>query len=91
MLHRQSTRCRRAFPAPTLLQHWHMAEFSRRHAAHQALDGVVFGAGLYIARHDLTDRFVQRRRSMLRERAHNIALRQDADNALIGAEDHDRA
>ena len=64
-----------------------MAEFSRRHVAHQALNGVVFRAGLYIARHDLTDRFVQRCRPTLGERTHNIALRQDADDAMIGAED----
>jgi hypothetical protein len=57
----------------------------------QALDGVAFGAGLYIARHDLTYRFVQRCRPTLGERAYNIALRQDADNAVIGAEDDDRA
>jgi hypothetical protein len=67
-----------------------MAEFSRCHSTHQVLDGVVFRAGLDVARHDLTDRFVQRCRPMLGERAHNIALPQDADNAVIGTEDDNR-
>jgi hypothetical protein len=30
----------------SLLYHRHMAEFARGHAAHQAFDGVVFGAGV---------------------------------------------
>ena len=46
-----------------------------------------FSRGAILADHDLTDRFVQRCRPTLGERTHNIALRQDADDAMIGAED----
>ena len=73
-----------------LLHHRHVTKFSSRHASHQAVDSVVFRAGLYIARHDLTYRFVQHCWSMLGECAHNIALRKDPDDAMIGAKNDDR-
>src|SRR5450759_802772 len=68
-----------------------MAESSYRHAAHQVPDGIVFGAGLHIARHNLTDRFAQHCRSMFGQRPHNIALGQDTDDTVIGAKDDHRA
>jgi hypothetical protein len=64
-----------------------VTKFPRRHAVHQTFNGVVFGAGLYVTRHHLTDRLIQCCRPLFCEHAHDITFRQDADDAMIGAKD----
>ena len=61
------------------------------HALHDAGDRLAFGAGQDLARHRLADRLVERRRAALGKRAHDVALRQNAGDAAVGAEDQHRA
>ena len=68
-----------------LLYHRQVAKSSRGHAAHQISNSIVFRAGLNFVCHYLADRFAQHCRSVFGECLHNVALRQDAEDAVIGA------
>jgi hypothetical protein len=65
-----------------------MAEFAFRHAVHNAADRIVHVAGGDVTRHHLRNRQLQNGTSDIRHRAHDVALRQNADEAPVAVEDH---
>jgi len=67
-----------------------MAKFAFCHALHDAADRIVHVAGGDITRHHLRNRQLQSGTSAIPHRAHDIALRQNADEAPVGVEDHQR-
>src|SRR6266446_3157064 len=73
-----------------LVEHRHMAEFAFRHAVHNAADRIVYVAGEDVTRHHLRNRQLHNGTSDIRHCAHDVALRQNADEALAGVEDDQR-
>jgi hypothetical protein len=71
---------------PALIHHREMTEFAFGHALHDARDRLGFRTGRDFPRHGLADGLTERGRTALRERTHDIALRQNADDAAVGAE-----
>src|SRR6266404_6197442 len=72
------------------IEHRHMAEFAFRHAIHNGVERIVHVAGGDVTRHHLRNRQLQSSTSDIRHRAHNVALRQNADETPAGVEDHQR-
>ena len=74
-----------------LFDHRNVAELADRHALHDLGHSLARSAGDDLAGHHFADRALQCLRALLGERAHDVALRQDADDAAIGARDDHRA
>ncbi len=73
---------------PLLLDHRHVPELALRHPFHDGADRVGARAGDDLAGHHGRQRLVQRARAALGQHAHDVALRQNADHAMVGAEHH---
>ena len=54
-------------------------------------NGLALGAGRYSPRHDPAHRIVERGGATFAQRTHDVALRDDADNAAIHAQNQRRA
>jgi hypothetical protein len=74
-----------------LLEHRHVPELAGGHALHHTADGLGLAASHDLAGHHLRQRRGERARAQLRQRAHDVALGQDADHALIRAQHHQGA
>src|SRR5713226_3406595 len=70
------------------LDYRQMPEFTQGHHLHDGGDGVGLPATDDLARHHRADWFVQHRGTPLTERAHDIALRQDAFDAAFAHRQH---
>src|SRR5262249_4452577 len=68
-----------------------MPEFAFRHAVHNAADRIVHVAGGDVTCHHLRNRQLQNRNSDIGHCAHDVALRQNADEAPAGVEDDQHA
>jgi hypothetical protein len=68
-----------------------MAEAAAGHGLHHLVDRIVGVAGHDIAGHDLPRLELHRLDAMGRERAHQIAFGDDADDRALVVEDQDRA
>uniref|UniRef100_A0A0N4Z830 MOSC domain-containing protein n=1 Tax=Parastrongyloides trichosuri TaxID=131310 RepID=A0A0N4Z830_PARTI len=64
-----------------------VADAAVRHSGHQRLDGFRRIGEDHLAGHIMGDRALQRLRPVARNRAHNIALGQDAHHAVAFADD----
>src|SRR5271166_1558048 len=78
---------------PTALDHWKMAEPLRGHPLHDLVDRIRLVAGLYLARHHLTNRLVAdltgaRISSFVGDCAKDIPFSENANHSLVSVSDY---